>query len=80
MLVVDIRGRHRDMTHLHRFGRVGMVDGQIFVNGFRNHFNGIQILSEETEPEKADTKVDSMDLPPGLKVRTHTTFSGGEDT
>lgn len=38
------------------------------MNGYRNHFPGIHMLSEETEPEKTDTKIDNPSLPLGLKV------------
>ena len=44
---------------------------QVFVNGYRNHFEGINILSEETEPEKAATKLDNPTLPDGLQVLQH---------
>ncbi|CAM9354181.1 unnamed protein product [Laminaria digitata] len=42
----------------------------VFVNGYRNHFEGINILSEETEPEKADTKLDNPTLPAGLMLES----------
>lgn len=41
---------------------------QVFVNGYRRYFPGIQMLSEETEPEQADVKLDNPTLPEGLTV------------
>lgn len=41
---------------------------QVFVNGYKNHFSGLTMLSEETEPEKDDSRVDSLQLPEGLQV------------
>lgn len=40
----------------------------MFVNGYRNHFDGIRMLSEETEPDKANTRVDQPVLPDGLEA------------
>ncbi|CAN0191071.1 unnamed protein product [Pylaiella littoralis] len=42
----------------------------VFVNGYRNHFPGIQMLSEETEPEKSDTRIDNPTLPAGLTLES----------
>lgn len=42
---------------------------QVFVNGYRHFFPAVQMLSEETEPEKADTKLYNPALPAGLTVR-----------
>lgn len=46
---------------------------QVFVNGYRNHFSGIKILSEETEPEKADISVLDPSLPSGFEVGRYVT-------
>ncbi|CAM9654910.1 unnamed protein product [Ascophyllum nodosum] len=40
----------------------------VFVNGYRNHFSGVHILSEETEPDKADIKVEDPTLPADFQL------------
>ncbi|CBN78756.1 conserved unknown protein [Ectocarpus siliculosus] len=43
----------------------------VFVNGYRHFFPGVQMLSEETEPEKADTKLYNPALPAGLRLESN---------
>eukprot|EP00752_Nemacystus_decipiens_P007856 g7018.t1 len=43
---------------------------KVFVNGYRNHFPGIHMLSEETEPETTDTMLDNPTLPSGLQLES----------
>eukprot|EP00903_Cladosiphon_okamuranus_P010922 g10316.t1 len=51
---------------------------KVFVNGYRNHFPGIQMLSEETEPEKTDARIDNPTLPLGLQLETDPTLDLSE--
>jgi Golgi-resident PAP phosphatase len=66
-IIKDVKSSHKEHMHVKGLTAEGVIEpvtdadaksNAVFVNGYRNHFPGLPMLSEETEPER-DTHVRS---------------------
>eukprot|EP00904_Undaria_pinnatifida_P011578 jgi/Undpi1/7550/HiC_scaffold_22.g10023.m1 len=83
-VIKDVKAGHKEDLKVKGVTKEGVDEpvtvadtnsNNVFVNGYRNHFSGIKILSEETEPDKADTRLSNPTLPDGLKLEHDPTLN-----
>ncbi|CAM9543587.1 unnamed protein product, partial [Phaeothamnion confervicola] len=76
-VIKAVKAEHKENTHIKGHTDEGVVEpvtdadqrsNRVFVNGFRRHFAGITLLSEETEPEEGDFHATVTTLLEPLKV------------